>query len=328
MVGRRVVVRRVVAGETGPSGGPALTDVLGTCESWTDTALAVRREDGELVEIALADVVAGKPVPPRPSVHHRLPAEEADRLAAPGWAPLEQERLGGWLLRASAGFSSRGCSVLALGDPGLPLPEAVARVEEWYAARSLPARAHVLPGSPAAGALEAAGWSAYETTLLMLASLARVVRRLDAPRVEVVETDVVDAAWLATDERSRSFGEAARAVLEAGDVMFATVRDGAGDVVARGRGTVHGDWCGVSGLWTREDHRGRGLSRAVVGALLERGAERGATTTYLQVVAANTGAQRLYERLGWSEHHRYDYLEAPRRAGRPAGDQRDDQRGG
>ena len=197
MVGQRVVVRRVVAGETGPSGGPALTDVLGTCESWTGTALTVRREDGELVEVALADVVAGKPVPPRPSVHQRLPAEVADRLAAPGWAPLEQERLGEWVLRASEGFSSRGCSVLALGDPGLPLEGALARVQEWYAARSLPARAHALPGSPAAEAMLDAGWTAYESTLLMLASLARVVRRLEAPRVEVRESDVVEDAWLA-----------------------------------------------------------------------------------------------------------------------------------
>jgi hypothetical protein len=31
VVGQRVVVRRVVHGETGPSGGPALTDLLGTC---------------------------------------------------------------------------------------------------------------------------------------------------------------------------------------------------------------------------------------------------------------------------------------------------------
>ncbi len=35
VVGQRVVVRRVLPGETGPSGGPALTDVLGVCESWS-----------------------------------------------------------------------------------------------------------------------------------------------------------------------------------------------------------------------------------------------------------------------------------------------------
>jgi N-acetylglutamate synthase len=65
-VGKRVVVRRVLPGETGPSGGPAMTDVLGTCESWQEGVVTVRREDGSSVEIAVADIVSGKPVPPRP----------------------------------------------------------------------------------------------------------------------------------------------------------------------------------------------------------------------------------------------------------------------
>ena len=66
VVGQRVVVRRVLRGEVGPTGGPAMTDVLGTCESWADGVMTVRREDATIVEIATADIVSGKPVPPRP----------------------------------------------------------------------------------------------------------------------------------------------------------------------------------------------------------------------------------------------------------------------
>ena len=66
-VGQRVVVRAVVPGETGASGGPALTDTLGQLERWDAETLSVRKADGTLVRIALADVVAGKRVPPRAS---------------------------------------------------------------------------------------------------------------------------------------------------------------------------------------------------------------------------------------------------------------------
>lgn len=65
LIGQRVVVRRMVRGEEGPSGGPALTDVLGILEAWDEVDLSVRRADGQLVRVPLADVVAGKPVPPR-----------------------------------------------------------------------------------------------------------------------------------------------------------------------------------------------------------------------------------------------------------------------
>ena len=46
-----------------------MTDVLGFCESWADGPdglVVVRREDGSVVEIPIADIVSGKPVPPRP----------------------------------------------------------------------------------------------------------------------------------------------------------------------------------------------------------------------------------------------------------------------
>jgi len=285
-----------------------MTDVLGICESWEADTCVVRREDGTAVRIAVADIVSGKPVPPRPSMRHRFGAEEADRLVLPGWPALESARLGDWLLRASGGFSSRGNSVLALGDPGVPLDEAVARVAGWYADRSLPARAHVHPRTPQAEAFRGAGWSAYDPTLLMLGSVARVLRRLaDSPDLPVRHEVELDPAWLATDDRAARFGESARSLLESGDVVFATIREGE-DVVARGRGSRHGDWVGVSSLWTAPERRGAGLGGAVLRSLLDWGAEHGALTAYLQVLEANVAVWEMYAARGFEVHHRYDYV--------------------
>jgi GNAT superfamily N-acetyltransferase len=286
-----------------------MTDVLGICESWEHGIATVRKEDGSVVEIATADIVSGKPVPPRPSVHRRLDAAQADLLALPGWQPVESEPLGQWLLRASGGFSSRANSVLALGNPGMPAAEAVATVARWYAARSLPARAHVHPTRPEAAAFAEAGWTIYEPTLLLLASVAKVLRNLGPQQVTEPRHDpVVDEAWLASDQRAARYGEHARSVLEAGEVTFATVRDEQGAVLARGRGAFHGDWVGVSSLWTDPAHRGTGLGSAVLESLLAWGAERGATTSYLQVVESNDHARRIYEARGFEVHHRYAYI--------------------
>jgi GNAT superfamily N-acetyltransferase len=288
-----------------------MTDVLGTCESWADGTVVVRRERGDLVSIAVADIVSGKTVPPRPSPLRRLDPEEADRRVHPGWRPVEEEPLGDWLLRASGGFSNRGNSVLALGDPGLPLREAVTRVAEWYGARGLTPRAHVVADSPVIDALDEAGWSVYEPTGLMMTSVARALRHTDPSEQPVGHDTVVGAGWLATDERAARFGDAARQVLEAGEVTFATVRAEDGSVLARGRGAFHDDWLGISSLWTAEDHRGRGLGTAVLRSLLDWGAEGGATTAYLQVVDANASAARLYEARGFEKHHGYAYYRAP-----------------
>ena len=66
-----------------------------------------------------------------------IPALEA--AAAGGWRPAEEAALGGWLLRAAEGFTGRANSALAVGDPGLPLAAATAKVRDWYRARGLPA---------------------------------------------------------------------------------------------------------------------------------------------------------------------------------------------
>ena len=63
--------------------------------------------------------------------------EDLERAASLHWQAPETEPLGEWRLRAAAGFTGRANSALPVGDPGLPLPEAVAAVEDWYRRRDL-----------------------------------------------------------------------------------------------------------------------------------------------------------------------------------------------
>jgi len=63
---------------------------------------------------------------------------DLERIAAAHWRGTEEEWLGGWLLRAAGGFTGRANSALPLGDPGMPLDEAIAAVTRWYRDRGLP----------------------------------------------------------------------------------------------------------------------------------------------------------------------------------------------
>lgn len=324
VVGQRVVVRRVLPGETGPSGGPALTDVLGVMESWSGGVAAVRKADGDLVEIAIADIVSGKAVPPRPSVRLRVSPELAERRALAAWPAVETEPLGEWVLRASDGYSARANSTLAAGDAGIPLAAAAARVAAFYSGRGLPAWVQVVVGSDSHLAFESAGWVLARPgegdTLFQLASVSaalRVVRRaLPAQAPAVAMSQHADPAWLADDRGALAHGPAALAVLEGPtDVGFATVTAPDGGVVAKGRvargaGAVPGDddWAGITNIWVSPAHRRRGLGTVVMAALLEWAAERGATTAYLQVREDNAGALAAYDRLGFVTHHAYRYL--------------------
>lgn len=315
VVGRRVVVRRVLPGRTGPTGGPAMTDVLGVMESWADGVTTVRDESGTVTTIAIADIVSGKPVPPRPSARHRISPEAAERRANAGWPALVTEPLGEWLLRASGGFSARANSVLATGDPGLSFDDALTAVVAFYRRHRLPAWAQVVVDSDEHRSFEEAGWAparpGEDDTMFQIASVSqalRVVRRLLPASVPEVSTGTsAGEAWLAGDERALAHREAAVGVLEGPDeVAFASV--GRDDVEARGRGAYADDWVGITDVAVSPEHRRQGLGIVVMGALLEWGAERGATTAYLQVRGDNAGARALYDKLGFVTHHTYRYL--------------------
>jgi GNAT superfamily N-acetyltransferase len=255
-----------------------MTDLLGTCTSWGGGVCVVQPESGDPVRIALADIVSGKPVPPRASVRHRVPALEAQRRALALFPDLEVEPVGDWLLRRSPTVTARRAnSVLAFVPAGVE--DAYDRVVAHY---DRPVAA-VLPGSAEDELFRLRGWvreSHDADTHFQLASVARVGRALPpsaSTPVELVETGP--------------------------GVVTARIGDLATGVAAYER-----DWVGFRGLEVAPGQRRQGLGLSVLAALLEWGAEQGATTAYLQVLGGNAAALALYGRLGFSTHHTYRYL--------------------
>jgi ribosomal protein S18 acetylase RimI-like enzyme len=297
VVGQRVVVRRVLPGETGPTGGPALTDVLGVCESWADGVVVVRREDGTTIHIRTADIVSGKPVPPRPSVRLRVSSREAEDHAAPLWPGVLREPLGDWQLRLDPAPVGRPLkrtnSCLAMGDPAQTTREALARVEAFYRQHDRDALVQVEAGSEAEDTALAEGWTpvAGGDAVLLIGSLARARRLLGRPGADVeVRSEVDGPRLLAT----------ARLDGELGDGPVGSLRAG-----------LDRDWLGLHGLAVGAAYRRRGVATALVTAAARFGAEHGATTLWLHVETDNDAAIALYGSLGLTAHHECRYLAAP-----------------
>lgn len=277
VVGLRVVVRRVLPGQSGPSGGPAMTDVLGTCLRWSDGECVVQPDDAPAVTIPWSLIVSGKPVPRRPSPRERVGPRECQLRAMALWPDIETEPLGDWLLRDSATSTARRAnSVMAFGPAGVP--DAYDRVVAHYA-RPV---ANVLPHSAEDALFRDRGWvtEGHEAdTVFMLTSVARVARGLPDGLAEA------------------TLGPEGPGLVRA---------DVAG--VATGVAAYADDWVGFRSIEVDPAHRGQRLALAVMAALVEWGAAQGATTAYLQVLGDNAPAHRLYEAMGFTRHHTYRYL--------------------
>ncbi|EGX58874.1 hypothetical protein SZN_15618 [Streptomyces zinciresistens K42] len=317
-MGKRVSVRRL---NDPASKGEKFTDTVGVLASWDDGVLLITRRNGESVRIPEASLVAGKVVPAAPA-RRRGPAasfEELAHVSSRAWRPLESERLGEWELRAASGFTRRANSALPLGDPGLPLPDALEAVRRWYGERGLPAYVQAATGAEGTqellcAQLERLGWTREVSAAVWTGALAPVADRDGGGGVALSRR--ADEAWLARYQR-KGLSEVALEVLGGGpSVWFATVpaADG-GPPAAIGRCVVDGRWAGFAAVEVDPALRRRGLATRVMAALARRALDEGASAAWLQVESENAGARTLYTGLGFTAHHAYHHYRAPRTAG-------------
>ncbi|MEV8513958.1 GNAT family N-acetyltransferase [Dactylosporangium sp. NPDC051484] len=331
-VGQRVVVRRFVGMR---DERPVFSDILGRLDEVTETHLTVCARSGA-VRVPVNEIARAKPVPPR---RRFTPTESLEAAAALGWPAREQANLGDWLLRATDGWTQRANSALAIGDPDLPVSDAIEFVRQWYGERALvPAMSVPVPlFQRLDDELERRGWIAMPATQMMTAPVARLIgvseswpgstspaispgsspaapddppssRPAAGGRIELATSP--SAEWLAAvGGRKGPLPESARHVLTSvPQVRFAEWRDESGTLLATARGCVadpESRWLGLSLIGVDERVRRNGLARLLIAALVEWASALGARDAYLQVEQRNTPAVTLYERLGFATHHVY-----------------------
>jgi N-acetylglutamate synthase len=295
VVGQRIVVRYLL-----PDG--RATDVLGVCVSWGPSSLVVDQDGGGPVTIQVADVVTGKPVPPRASVRHRVSARDVELHGLGLWPDMERVDLGEWVLRSRPTEPpdrprKRANSALVMGDAGMPLTHATNAVLSFYEERGQAPMVQVQAGS---------SYERWFTTTLgwgpvvggdahcQLAPVSRALRSCNRRLTE-----------LTGQRNSRPVGLTAGYIEEGSRI---TVEYGEASVIAHGEAALDGDWLGLHALVVDPAHRRQGLATQVIADLLDWGASQGATTAWLHVETDNEAAIRLYEGLDFVTHHTNRYL--------------------
>jgi ribosomal protein S18 acetylase RimI-like enzyme len=246
---------------------------------------------------------------------------DLERVAAAHWRGTEEEWLGGWLLRAAEGFTGRANSALPLGEPGMPLDNALAAVTGWYRARALPPMIAVpLPVGTAPvddfdNQLSERSWVTRPgPAFVMTAELpgaAAPAGLPDGTRFRV--DDEPDDAWLAM-YRYRGQDRLPRAgrkvLMSASFQAFASIRHG-GEALAIGRLSVATGWAGITAVQVTPGRRRAGLGAALTASVCAEAVKRGVRRAFLQVETENMAARALYERCGFRYSHRYHYRVAP-----------------
>ncbi|MBC8118670.1 MAG: GNAT family N-acetyltransferase [Burkholderiaceae bacterium] len=159
------------------------------------------------------------------------------------------------------------------------------------------------------GALEVAGFAAYQDTRVMKLALSEVTvanaRRRDVRAINVEQfTDALGR--LHGLDAAKAQAERDRFARSAVDSVYLAQYEGDAPI-ACGSIAVDGSLAGIFGMVTAADHRGRGIATTLVAELLAHARGAGATLAYLQVEAENTPARRAYAKFGFEDSYAYWY---------------------
>ncbi|WP_439574267.1 GNAT family N-acetyltransferase [Phreatobacter sp.] len=228
------------------------------------------------------------------------------------WPALQTIYMDGWLIRMAGGHTKRANAASAWVPSDLAPDDLIAAVRRLYAKAGIEPMVRITPlASPGVdAALEAAGWTFYDPTLVMAAPLGESVAIGGDAAAEVLLEDAPSDAWVRGAAIAYELADWQRDILGRivasirVDTAFATVSLD-GEALGYGLAVAERSHVGLYDLAVTPAARGRGVGARMVTELLAWGVGHGARTGYLQVRETNTGAQALYRRLGFADVYRY-----------------------
>ncbi|HEX3077991.1 MAG TPA: GNAT family N-acetyltransferase [Lachnospiraceae bacterium] len=234
-----------------------------------------------------------------------------EELSINAFPALLTEIYDGWILRYANGYTYRANSVNPIYTSSESLDRKVNICEEKYFQKGLPCVFKMTDNldSILDGMLEKRGYDIQKSADIMERKLAEESFMDQQVDIEYVISDEWFEAYVKMNEmKQESIQGAARGCLDriGNPVICASIKQ-EGMVVAIGLGVYENGYVGLFDILVHEDYRRRGLGMRVVNAILQEGQRMGTHTAYLQVVATNSIAVNMYERLGFEKVYTYWY---------------------
>lgn len=235
-----------------------------------------------------------------------------EEISFNAWAALQTVYYDGWLVRFANGYTRRVNSVNPIYPSALAADAKITRCEQLYNQRG---QRTVFKMTPAVfpdtldDLLAQRGYTKEALTTVQLAPL----NNLPVPeRPADLLTNAPTKDWLdafcrlnTIDPRHRPTMEHMLASVVPHCAFIALHHEN--EIAAVGLAVVDGAYVGLYDIVTDARWRGRGLGTQLVLNLLHWGKAQGAQTAYLQVMANNNPALRLYHQIGFRDLYPYWY---------------------
>jgi ribosomal protein S18 acetylase RimI-like enzyme len=235
-----------------------------------------------------------------------------EEISNNAWPALQTVQYDGWILRFANGVTRRSNSVSLLYPSTLDPEEKIGFCEQRYRERNINPCFKITEIADPAGMDDRLAARGYLHDSVISFQALDISRWPSEPLHEVhIETEL-NPHWIGDFIRMNGFDPKRKptyiAIMEqlrAPKCLISLTRDHR--TIGVGLGVADGSHIGLFDIVVDPAYRQTGVGYLVVENILRWGRKKGAATAYLQVLADNTPAIRLYEKMGFTEIYRYWY---------------------
>ena len=215
----------------------------------------------------------------------------------------------GWYLRFAGGYTNRANSVNILNPSTLPIADKISYCEEMYTRLNLPTVFKITPLSlDLDTALAESNYSIVTKTNIMVMDIPKI----STEGLSSVITNDMNESWQSNYFLLNELSETAISLAKKiqsnilNQTLCATLSHN-NEIVACGLCVIEHDYAGLFDIVVSAQHRRKGYGQDICASLISNAAKLGAKKVYLQVVANNSNAIKLYKKLGFMDQYQYWY---------------------
>ena len=238
-------------------------------------------------------------------------------LSLNAWPSHQMQIYDSWILRFSYFYTHRTNSVEQLGPSTIPIPEKVAYCESIYRDWGSPCIFKINPLLPPDfdELLNKKQYEIEHVTDVMTMDIPVSKKEQCSPDV-ILEEDIslkwiyslFDLKEMKNEIHKQIVPYMYRAIPKR---TIAAHIEKEGRYIATGLGILDRDYIGIYAIHVDPAYRRRHYAEGICRSILSQAQKQGAKKAYLQVVAGNTGAKRLYQKLGFEQLYTYWFRVSP-----------------
>ena len=238
--------------------------------------------------------------------------QKIEEISLNAWPALETIHYDGWIIRFANGVTKRSNSVNPIYESSENIDDKIDFCERFYRSKALPVCFKITDIAQPSGldkVLEARSYEHKFDVSVQLMDISKLSTDIDK-NIHLLEN--TDEIWLDQYIKMNGSKQSDKPVYKKiidqivpPKCLFALALNEL--VIGCGLGVVEDKYIGLFDIVIDPQYRNQGFGKLLVENILKWGKDKGAETAYLQVLADNDPAIRLYEKVGFREEYKYWY---------------------